>query len=412
LCLAAAATLAAGSQAAYADRRVALVIGNGAYQHTPELPNPPHDAQDVAAVLRRNGFDTILGIDLDKSGMEDVQIRFSRAARNADFALFYYSGHALQFAGINYLVPVDAKLTDEADLRRMERVDDLVADLQQAKTLRILVLDSCRDNPLAENLKRSIGKRGGSIQRGLAKIEHAEGMVVSYATQAGMTAEDGQGRNSPYTAAFLKHIEAPEEIGIVFRRISADVYAATGQQQLPELSISMIGEYYLGGTPKLPVPTSPPVPSTVLPFDPCAAAEVHWHSTQRIDLLGAYEDHLARFPTCAFAGLAKTKIEALRLLASSGRAGLHSGHAAAVGARLLFPDSDRRYLTSEELQGLSAGQLRIARNEIFARRGRLFRDQELTRYFGQFDWYKPYSWEVPLSPIEDANVKLIQSFEH
>src|SRR5438128_6324056 len=219
---------------ALAEKRVALVIGNGAYQNAPRLPNPPNDAEDVGAALKRSGFETILRVNLDKAGMDEAAIQFSRAARNADVAVFYYSGHAMQFAGVNYLMPVDAKLTDDADFRRMARVDDIVADLQQAKNLRILVLDSCRDNPLAEQLKRSIGTtRAVSVQRGLAKIDSPQGMIVAYATQSGRTAEDGSGRNSPYTAAFLRHIEAKEEIGTVFRRISADVYAATARTQLP-----------------------------------------------------------------------------------------------------------------------------------------------------------------------------------
>src|ERR1700759_3975303 len=127
---------------AAADNRVALVIGNGAYAHVPHLPNPSHDARDVAAALKRTGFETIVGIGLDQAATQDATIRFARAARTADVAMFYYSGHALQFAGVNYIVPVDAQLRDEADLRRMLKVDDVVADLQQARNLRILVLDS------------------------------------------------------------------------------------------------------------------------------------------------------------------------------------------------------------------------------------------------------------------------------
>ncbi len=170
---------------AAAEKRVALVIGNGAYENVPHLPNPPNDAKDVADALQRSGFDTILGIDLDKAAMDAAAVRFARTARDADVALFYYSGHAKQYAGINYLAPTDAKLTDEADLRLLERVDDIVADLQRAKNLRILVLDSCRDNPLADELKRSIGTtRGISIGRGLAKIDSPEGLIVA-ATQAG-----------------------------------------------------------------------------------------------------------------------------------------------------------------------------------------------------------------------------------
>src|SRR6266436_4321482 len=164
--------ISVGIDLSYANTRVALVIGNGAYQNAPRLPNPRNDATDVAAALRRSGFDTILSTDLDKIGMDEATIRFARAARTADVAMFYYSGHALQFGGVNYLVPIDAKLTDETDLRRMTRADEILADLQQAKNLRILVLDACRDNPFADSLKRSLGlSRSVSVGRGLAKME-------------------------------------------------------------------------------------------------------------------------------------------------------------------------------------------------------------------------------------------------
>jgi uncharacterized caspase-like protein len=234
--IAALAILSIGSfiDGSVAETRVALVVGNGAYQNTPKLPNPPNDAAAVAASLKRSGFEVVVATDLDKSAMDAATIQFARVARTADVAMFYYSGHALQFGGVNYLVPVDAKLADEADLRRMIRVDEIVSDLQQAKNLRILVLDACRDNPLAEEMKRSIGTtRALSLQRGLAKIDSPQGMIVAYATQSGRTAEDGDGRNSPYTAAFVKNIEAQEEIGTIFRRISSDVYETTKHNQLP-----------------------------------------------------------------------------------------------------------------------------------------------------------------------------------
>ena len=190
------------SSAALAERRVALVIGNGAYKNATHLPNPTNDARDVAAALGRIGFDTILGLDLDRAGMDDYAVRFARAAREADVALFYYSGHAMQFADVNYLMPGDTRHADEAYLRR------------------------------------------------LAKIDSPQGMIVAYSTQAGRTAEDGTGRNSPYTAAFLKHIEVQEEIGTVFRRVSADVYEATQRTQLPELSLSLIGEFVTSRRPR------------------------------------------------------------------------------------------------------------------------------------------------------------------
>jgi len=293
---------------AHAEKRVALVIGNGAYTHAPPLPNPAHDAEDVTAALKRSGFEVISGSDLVQADMQENEIRFARAATNADVAVFYYSGHAMQFNGVNYLMPIDAKLDDEADLKRFLRVDDILGDLQQAKTLRILVLDSCRDNPLAESLRRSIAKtRGVSMPRGLNKMEAPLGTIISFSTQAGQTAEDGKGRNSPYTAAFLKHIEEKHEIGDVFREISTDVYDSSGKLQLPELSLSIVGTFYLNGP--VSVTINPPASA---PADPCSSAEAHWKAADAIGTASAYEDHVARFPGCAFAGLAKARIDALK----------------------------------------------------------------------------------------------------
>jgi uncharacterized caspase-like protein len=305
---------------ASADTRVALVIGNGAYVSTAQLPNPSHDAEDVASSLKRSGFEVFQGIDLRQADMQDLTIRFARAASRADVALFYYSGHAMQYNGVNYLMPVDAVLTDEADLKRFVRVDDIVNDLQQAKNLRILVLDSCRDNPLAETLKRS-ATRAASIGRGLSKVEAPRGTIVSFSTQSGQVAADGTGRNSPYTTAFLKHIEEPQEIGDVFRDISSDVYDSSGKSQLPELSLSIIGKFYLNGP--VSVTVAPAAPQAAPRADPCAAAEAHWKAADGIGTLGAYEDHLARFPNCIFATLAKARVEGLKqkvALAPSGNA--------------------------------------------------------------------------------------------
>jgi uncharacterized caspase-like protein/tetratricopeptide (TPR) repeat protein len=299
---------------AAADKRVALVIGNGAYENVPHLPNPANDAKDVADALQRSGFDTILGVDLDKAAMDAAAIRFARAARDADVALFCYSGHAMQYAGINYLAPIDAKLTDEADLRLLERVDDIVAHLQRAKNLRILVLDSCRDNPLADELKRSIGTtRGISIGRGLAKIDSPEGLIVAYATQAGRTAEDGTGRHSPFTTAFLKCIETPEEIGTIFRKISADVYTQTKQAQLPELSLSLIGEFYLRGRVEArtsPEPAPPPAPAL-------SEAAQAWAATKDTTSQAVLEDFIRQFGNTVYGSLAKARLEELKSSAQS-----------------------------------------------------------------------------------------------
>ena len=299
-----------GMAPACADKRVALVIGNGSYKSAPRLPNPRNDAEDVSAALKDAGFDIITGLDLDKNGMDDATIRFARAAREADIAIFYYSGHAIQFAGFNYLMPVDAKLADEADLRRMMRLDDIVADLQQARNLRILVLDSCRDNPLADDLKRSIGlTRAASMQRGLARIDAPQGMIVAYATQAGRTAADGEGRNSPYTAAFLRNIEAPEEIGTVFRRVSAEVYEATHHAQLPELSLSFIGDFYLRGRPQ--TATVPGLSPAAAGQPPTNAAAQAWAAIKDTTSIAVLEEFQRKYAGSVYADFARTRISEL-----------------------------------------------------------------------------------------------------
>src|ERR1700730_1683850 len=156
-----------------ADKRVALVVGNSAYQNTPVLPNPKNDASDMAAALRALGFEAFLATDLDKRGMDDAFRRFARLSRDSDAALFFYAGHGMQFAGTNYLMPVDAKLQDEADLPyEMAKVDDVIADLARAKNIRIVILDACRDNPMAERLRMSLpASRSSAVSRGLARIE-------------------------------------------------------------------------------------------------------------------------------------------------------------------------------------------------------------------------------------------------
>ncbi|MGO9419537.1 caspase family protein, partial [Roseiarcus sp.] len=233
----------------YADKRVALVIGNGAYKHTPALSNPPNDAADVAEALKAVGFDVTLKIDVDKRQMDQVVAQFARDGKGADALLFYYAGHGMQFEGKNYVMPVDAELQDEVSLRyELVGLDDVKSAMQLSRGVKIMVLDACRDNPLAEKFVRSISVSTRDVPKvqGYAPPEKAQGMIIVYATQADDVACDGTGRNSPFSAAFLKEIKEPGlEVGAMFRRIGGDVYAATDGRQSPELSISMVPEYYL-----------------------------------------------------------------------------------------------------------------------------------------------------------------------
>ena len=139
------------------------------------------------------------------------------------------------------------------------------------------------------------------------------GTIVSFSTQAGQTADDGKGRNSPYTAAFVKRIEEPKEIGDVFRDISADVYETSGRSQLPELSLSIIGKFYLNGP--VSITLVPPIQSA--PTDPCSTAEAHWKAADGIGTVTAYEDHVARYPKCAFINLAKARVDGLKQKAAA-----------------------------------------------------------------------------------------------
>lgn len=232
-----------------ADKRVALVVGNANYKNTAALSNPGNDATDVAQALRAIGFEVTLKLDAEKRQMDQAIAQFARDATSADAAFFYYSGHGMQFQGSNYVMPVDAELQDEISLRyEMTAVDDVKAALERSSGVKIMVLDSCRNNPLAAKLVRSISVKTRDVPnvQGFARPEKTRGMIIVYATQSDDVANDGTGRNSPFSAAFLKEIKEPGlEIGTMFRRVGGDVYQATDGAQSPELSISLVPEYYL-----------------------------------------------------------------------------------------------------------------------------------------------------------------------
>jgi tetratricopeptide (TPR) repeat protein len=228
-------------------RRVALVIGNGKYQFAAPLPNPPNDAADIAKALRKLGFDVVEGRDLDRRGMDDVIRQFGRKLDGAEIALFFYAGHGLQVNGKNYLVPVDAKLERPGDLA-LDAVDigNVLAQMEAEKRVNLIFLDACRDNPLARSLARSLGTRSSAVGQGLASIQSAIGTMIAYATQPDNVALDGEGRNSPFTAALLKHLVTPGlEIGTLMKRVRADVIAATREKQVPWDHSSLVGDVIL-----------------------------------------------------------------------------------------------------------------------------------------------------------------------
>jgi invasion protein IalB len=216
--------------------RVALIIGNGDYAHTTKLRNPANDAADMGRTLRELGFEVVDGLNLNRQGMEAKIREFSRKLIGAEIALFYYAGHAVQVGGQNYLLPTDAKLEQAGDLE-LDTLDIQVVLRQMESQVRVnlVFVDACRDNPLARNYAQALGpSRSASLSRGLATVRSTVGTLVAFATEPGNTAQDGTGRNSPFTTALLKHIRTPGvDIGVLMRRVRADVIAATGDKQVP-----------------------------------------------------------------------------------------------------------------------------------------------------------------------------------
>jgi hypothetical protein len=228
-------------------KRVALVIGNGNYRSAPQLNNPPNDASDIAQALRKLGFDVVEGRDLDHAGMDNAIRQFGHKLPGADLALFFYAGHGLQVNGKNYLVPVDAKLEQAADLPLdTVDVDTVMAQMEAEKRVNLIFLDACRDNPFTRALARSLGTRSSVVGQGLAAIESAVGTMVTYSTQPNNVALDGDGRNSPFTAALLKYIPTPGlEIDELLKRVRADVVTTTHEKQTPWNHSSLVGDVVL-----------------------------------------------------------------------------------------------------------------------------------------------------------------------
>jgi uncharacterized caspase-like protein len=232
---------------AAAAARLALVLGNAKYQHAPELGNPANDAEDLAQALRNLGFEVIEQRDANREAMAKAIRDFSERLPGSEVALFFYAGHGLQMNGENYLVPVDANIQDAADVRfHTINLADIQQEMESGGRTSIIILDACRSNPFAEKLAQSGRSIGG---RGLGRMEaSAKGSLIVYSTQPNNIAFDGTGRNSPFTAALLKHVNTPGlEVRQMISRVRGDVLAATDNQQTPWDSSSLVGDVYLAG---------------------------------------------------------------------------------------------------------------------------------------------------------------------
>lgn len=258
------AVMVAVTQPAAAQERVALVIGNGKYVHAGALPNPANDAREVGRVLREIGFDVSQGSDLDRAAMERLIRDFMRKASAAKVALLFYAGHGMQIDGRNYLVPVDAKLETATDLNfetiELDRLLDSLNDPQRAT---IVMLDACRDNPLARSFASKLGaSRSGAVGAGLAAYANpGTGTLIAFATAPGKVALDGQGANSPFTLGLVKHLRTPGlEVRQLLTRVRKEVADTTRGQQIPWDNSSLLGDVYLAAMP-VAKPAAPPPPA-------------------------------------------------------------------------------------------------------------------------------------------------------
>lgn len=235
-------------------RRVALVIGNGAYAHVTALPNPASDARAAAKSLRELGFEVTEGFDLDAAAMKKAADAFLLEAAQAKTALLYYAGHGVQIEGRNYLVPVDVQLKAGLDpTETMMDMDTLLAGLDDQVRTNILIFDACRNNPMEPAAGSGGSNRAIAVVPGLAApsapasgATRGAGTLIAFATAPGKVALDGEGANSPFSAALSRHIGTPGlEVQQMLTRVRAEVVAATKGQQVPWSNSSLLGEVFL-----------------------------------------------------------------------------------------------------------------------------------------------------------------------
>ncbi len=256
-----------GGVAEAGSKRVALVIGNGAYQSVPQLPNPRRDAEVVSTALRKQGFEVVTAVDLSRVELEKAVERYTRALNGADISLFYYSGHGVEVGGENRIIPIDATLSKPEELETQTfSLQTILLYMQSNSQAQLLYLDACRDNPFsdrafllgADDTEKPAGK-------GLAEQKSAIGSLIAYATEPGKIALDGTGDNSPFTTAVIKHSFTQDvDVQSALMQVTADVYEATQKSQRPWINSSLVKPVFLNGLAKQTVALNvPPMTKTL-----------------------------------------------------------------------------------------------------------------------------------------------------
>jgi hypothetical protein len=288
-------------QPASAEKRVALVLGNSNYKNAAVLPNPVNDAAAVAATLKGAGFDIVDSrLNLSAADMRRALRDFADQARDSDLAVVYYAGHGIEIDGTNYLIPTDATLQRDTDIYdEAFSLDRVLLTIEPARQLRLVIVDACRNNPFAETMKRTVSTR--TVSRGLARIEPTTtNTLVAFAAKAGLTALDGNSKNSPYATALVKHIATPGlDVRRAFGFIRDDVLQATGNRQEPYVYGS------LGGADIALVPV--PVASTPT-ANPQSEIRRDFELALQVGNEDAMNAFLAQHPDGFYASLAKLQL--------------------------------------------------------------------------------------------------------
>jgi uncharacterized caspase-like protein len=307
------------SAASFAEKRVALVMGNSAYQNVSRLANPGNDSEAMSATLKGAGFDVVnLKRDLKANEMRRALRDFSDSVSNADIAIVYFAGHGIEIDGSNYIIPVDAVLERDIDAYdEAISLERLLTVIEPARQLRLVILDACRDNPFNKTMKRTIGSR--AVGRGLAKVEPTSpNTLIAYAAKAGSTASDGDSKNSPFTAALVKYLPRP---GLDLRRAFGfardEVLKVTNSRQEPFVYGSLGGE----DVPLVPAtPQVAPAAASVTPAgaplgnpavtgsdDPEAAIRRTYELALQVGTPEVWDSFISNYPNSFYTDLAKAQ---------------------------------------------------------------------------------------------------------
>jgi uncharacterized caspase-like protein len=298
---------------AQAEVRIALLIGESDYRNVKPLANPARDAQAMAAALRSAGFSKIIvNTNLTRSDISAALQAFTSEARDADVALVYYAGHGMELDGVNYLIPVDARLASDDDVQyETINLELAMRAASRARRLSLVLVDACRNNPFANTMHfRNGGHR--AVDRGLTRVEPVGNSLVVYAARDGTTADDGVG-DSPFASSLVRRLPTPGlEVGLLFRKVRDDVLAATNNTQEPFTYGSIGGDpfYFVPESPSAAAALPNPRPSPVL--DPRALEIEFWESIKSSSDPAYFRAYLTRYPQGSFGPIAANRLAALQ----------------------------------------------------------------------------------------------------